>query len=180
MASTIIDNTGAVVGTPEGIFAAGDLHSQQVQDIISERPGFWGSWALPIFLVIILLLVSGTWFLWYPDTLTARAVLTSPDHAKVYFQQENFGRLATGQTVQLRFAAYPYEEFGAVMGRLEFISDTAVDSGFWGIVALPGGLTTTYRQKIPFRNGLQASAVIVIKQMRLAQRFYYNMIKKSR
>lgn len=155
-----------------------ELHSQQVQDIISERPGFWGTWALPLFLALLLLLLAGTWFLWYPETLTARAVLTSEDRAKVYFPQENFGRLATGQIVQLHLIAYPYEEFGVVMGRLEYISDAAADSGFWGIIALPHGLTTTAHQKIPFRNGLQATAVIIIKQMRLAQRFYYNMVKR--
>src|SRR5699024_2268267 len=52
-----------------------DFRSQEVQDIISERPGFWGKWALPVFLVILLSIVGGTWFIRYPDTIKARASL---------------------------------------------------------------------------------------------------------
>src|SRR5690625_2357002 len=52
-----------------------DFRSEEVQDIISERPGFWGRWALPIFLIILLLIVAGTWFIRYPDTIKATATL---------------------------------------------------------------------------------------------------------
>lgn len=99
-------------------------------------------------------------------------------YARVNFTQENFGKLDTGQTVQLRVNAYPYEEFGYVQGKLDYISNVATDSGFLGNVILPNGLTTVYNRKIQFRNGLQAQAVIITKQMRLMERFYYNTMKK--
>lgn len=99
-------------------------------------------------------------------------------YARVNFTQENFGKLDTGQIVQLRINAYPYEEFGYIQGKLDYISSVSTDSGFLGNVILPDGLTTVYGRKIQFRNGLQAQAVIITKQMRLMQRFYYNTMKK--
>ncbi|TAM97214.1 MAG: hypothetical protein EPN39_11835 [Chitinophagaceae bacterium] len=80
--------------------------------------------------------------------------------------------------VQLKVNSYPYEEFGYIQGKLEYISSVSTDSGFLGNVVLPNGLTTVYDRKIQFRNGLQAQAVIITKQRRLLQRFYYNMQKK--
>lgn len=99
-------------------------------------------------------------------------------YARVNFTQENFGKLDTGQEVQLRVNAYPYEQFGYISGKLKYISTVATDSGFLGDVVLANGLTTVYGRKIQFRNGLQAQAVIITKQMRLLQRFYYNVVKK--
>src|SRR5690625_2975688 len=54
-----------------------DFRSREVEDIISERAGFWGRWALPIFLFILLLMVAGTWFIRYPDTIKATATLNA-------------------------------------------------------------------------------------------------------
>lgn len=99
-------------------------------------------------------------------------------YARVNFTQENFGKLDTGETVQLRVNAYPYEQFGYIEGKLNYISSVATDSGFLGNVVLPNGLTTVYNHHIQFRNGLQAQAVIITKQLRLLQRFYFNMKKK--
>lgn len=99
-------------------------------------------------------------------------------YARVNFTQENFGKLDTGQEVQLRINAYPYVQFGYIQGKLNYISTVATDSGFLGNVILPNGLTTVYNHRIQFRNGLQVQAVIITKQMRLLQRFYYNILKK--
>lgn len=104
--------------------------------------------------------------------------LNSKYYSRVNFTQENFGKIKIGLEVQLRINAYPYEQYGYIPGKLNYISTVATDSGFLGNVILPKGLTTVFNYKIQFRNGLQAQAVIITKQMRLLQRFYYNMMKK--
>jgi len=99
-------------------------------------------------------------------------------YARINFSQSNFGKLDTGQIVQLRLTAYPYEEFGYIKGKLRYISNVASDSGFSGNVMLPNGLNTIYNKQIQFRSGLQAQAIIITKQMRLLERFYFNILKK--
>jgi multidrug efflux pump subunit AcrA (membrane-fusion protein) len=98
--------------------------------------------------------------------------------AEVLIPQYNFGKVKSGQNVLLKFQAYPYEQFGSVQGKIEFISNISSDSGFLAKVQLPNGLLTNYQKQLQYRNGLQAQANIITEDMRLLQRFYYNIIRQ--
>ena len=105
----------------------------------------------------------------------------NPENSKYYAQvtlpQTNFGKIDTGQSVQLRFDAYPYQEFGIVEGRVKYISKVPSDSGFLSNIELPKGLITNYQKQIQYRSGLRSQALIITKDARLAQRFYYTIVK---
>ena len=92
--------------------------------------------------------------------------------------QYNFGKVKQGQEVLLKFQAYPYEQFGAVVGKIDYINKLPTDSGYLAKVVLPQGLTTNYKKELKFRNGLYAEANIVTENMRLLERFYYNLVKQ--
>jgi multidrug efflux pump subunit AcrA (membrane-fusion protein) len=98
-------------------------------------------------------------------------------YAQIMLLQNNFGKLDTGQRVQLRFEAYPYQEFGFVEGKLHYISKVPSDSGFLATIELPNGLVTNYKRTIQFRSGLKSQAMIITRNTRLIQRLYYNIIK---
>jgi HlyD family secretion protein len=98
-------------------------------------------------------------------------------YAQVNLRQANFGKIDTGQKVQLRFDAYPYQEFGFVEGRLRYISKVPSDSGFLANIELPKGLVTNYKKEIQYRSGLQSQALIITRESSLIQRFYYNIRK---
>ncbi len=100
-------------------------------------------------------------------------------YVEVKMSQRNFGKVDTGMKVQLRFDAYPYEETGFVSGRLNYISDVAVDSFFIGTVRLDQGLVTSQHRKLPFKNGLKGQALIITKDMRLIQRLYHNIVRST-
>ena len=96
---------------------------------------------------------------------------------EVDLPQLNFGKVSVGQHVQLRFDAYPYNEFGFVKGKLSFISEIATDSGFVAQVSLPDGLRTTEHREIQFKNGLSAEALVITKDINLLQRLFYGIVK---
>jgi len=98
-------------------------------------------------------------------------------YAQVMLPQNNFGKIEAGQKVQLRFDAYPYQEFGFVEGKLNYISKVPSDSGFLATIILSKGLTTNYKKDIQYRSGLKSQAWIITKNVRLLQRFYYNIVK---
>lgn len=106
-----------------------------------------------------------------------------PDNTQYYAEailpEKNFGKIDTGLQVQLRFNAYPYEEFGFVKGRLNYISKIPSDSGFLATILLDKGLTTNYGKPLQYKNGLKAEALIITQNMRLLQRIYYNIIKMT-
>jgi hypothetical protein len=98
-------------------------------------------------------------------------------YAQVILLQNNFGKLDTGQAVQLRFDAYPYQEFGYIEGKLAYISKVPSDSGFLANIALPNGLLTNYNKSLQYRSGLKSQAEIITQDSRLLQRIYYGIVR---
>lgn len=99
-------------------------------------------------------------------------------YAEIYIPQANFGKVKTGQDILLKFPAYPFQEYGSVKGKIDFISNISTDSGYLAKVNLPAGLNTNYNKQVQFRDGLLAQGEIITKDMRLLQRFYQNIIKQ--
>ena len=99
-------------------------------------------------------------------------------YAEIYIPQTNFGKVKIGQKVLLKFPSYPSQEYGSVNGKIDFISNINTDSGYLAKVILPEGLSTSYKRQIQFRDGLLAQGDIITQDMRLLQRFYYNIIKQ--
>jgi HlyD family secretion protein len=98
--------------------------------------------------------------------------------AEMLIPQYNFGKVSAGQTVHLKFQAYPFEQFGSVTGKIDFISNAPADSGFLAKVVLPEGLKTNYNKTLRYQYGLYAQADIVTENMNLLQRFFYNIRKQ--
>ncbi len=94
--------------------------------------------------------------------------------------QYNFGKIKQGQQVLLKFQAYPFEQYGAVVGKIDYINNTPTDSGYLAKVMLPYGFITNYKKPLQYRNGLLAQADIITQDMRLLERFYYNIVKQVR
>lgn len=98
--------------------------------------------------------------------------------AETFIPQENFGKVKRGEKVLLKFSSYPSQEFGSVTGELDFISAIPTDSGYIAKIVLPHGLVSNYDKEIQYREGLTANAEIITKNMRLIERFYYNLRKQ--
>jgi len=98
--------------------------------------------------------------------------------AQLVIPQANLGKVAVGQKVLLKLSSYPFQEYGAVYGRIEFISPIATDSGYFAKVALQDGLKTNYGKQVVYREGLQCDAEIITKDLRLLERFYYDVLKQ--
>ncbi|XZF14126.1 HlyD family secretion protein [Chitinophagaceae bacterium MMS25-I14] len=105
----------------------------------------------------------------------------TPPNSSYYMQlaipQSNFGKVSPGQKVLLKFPSYQWQEYGNVEGIIDYISPIPSDSGYIARISLPNGLNTNHKKTIPYREGLIAQADIVTKDMRLLQRFYYNIVK---
>ncbi|MFN5428869.1 MAG: HlyD family secretion protein, partial [Bacteroidota bacterium] len=79
------------------------------------------------------------------------------------------------QTVQLRIDSYPYQEYGYLNGRITYISDIPTDSGFLAHIILQKGQTTNLNKQLHYREGLKGEALIITKELRLAERLFYKV-----
>jgi multidrug efflux pump subunit AcrA (membrane-fusion protein) len=98
--------------------------------------------------------------------------------AEIVIPQANFGKVAVGQRVLFKFQSYPFQEYGSVIGRIEFISHIPDEKGYLAKVNFINGLTTTYKKQVQYRDGLTANAEVITQDMRLLERFYYSVLKQ--
>lgn len=117
------------------------------------------------------------------EVRTGQSIFSVQPNSTIYFvemliPQYNLGKVKAGQSVLLKFFAYPEEQYGSVLGKIEKINANPSDSGFLAKVILPNGLVTNQNKVLEFRNGLTARADIITKDMRLLNRIYYNVSKQ--
>jgi HlyD family secretion protein len=89
---------------------------------------------------------------------------------EVNIPQQNFGKIKQGQKVLLKLPSYPFQEFGAITGKLGFISNIPTDSGYLAKVLLPNGLQTNYKKLVQYHEGLSAQAEIITEDLKLSDR----------
>jgi HlyD family secretion protein len=100
-------------------------------------------------------------------------------YAELQLPQINFGKIDTGMHVQLRFNAYPYQEFGFIDSKITYISKVPSDSGFLATAAIGSKLVTNYNRPVQYKNGLRAEGIVITRNMRLFNRIYYNIVKMA-
>lgn len=102
-----------------------------------------------------------------------------PSNSQFYLQatidQNNFGRVSEGQPVILKFPSYQWQEFGTVVGNIEYISPTTSDSTYLAKIGIPHGLKTSMGKQINYQDGLVANAEIITKDVSLLNRFLFTV-----
>ncbi len=97
---------------------------------------------------------------------------------KIKAPASNSGKIKKGQRVQIKLLNYPSDEFGELNGKVKSISLTPDEEGNYLIdVELPQDLKTTYGKVISFRQEMKGTAYIVTEDLRLIERFFYQLRK---
>ncbi|KAA0126137.1 HlyD family efflux transporter periplasmic adaptor subunit [Chryseobacterium sp. SN22] len=90
----------------------------------------------------------------------------------------NSGKIISGEKVLIKLDNYRYQEYGIVEGKVQNISlSPDKDGNYYVDVLLPKGLKTSYNKTLPFDKELKGSAEIVTEDLRLIERFFYQMRK---
>lgn len=95
-----------------------------------------------------------------------------------------FGKIRTGQRVQVRLNGYPYMEFGVLRGEIRSLSavpeQVQTSTGhaivYLAEVLFPEGMTTSYGRELPMIQQMDGTAEIITEDMRLIERFVQPLI----
>lgn len=87
--------------------------------------------------------------------------------ARLLLKEAGFPRLAVAQKVRYFFEAFPYQRYGALNGKLDWISPSAVTSSegarFVGLASLDkSGIPGPRGQNLPLRVGMKGEAHIIV------------------
>lgn len=82
-----------------------------------------------------------------------------------------FGKIETGQAVNIKLSGFPYMQYGVLRGRIYSLSQVPGEGGFSADIELTEGMTSTYSEKIKFIHEMNGTADIITKDTRLINRF---------
>ncbi|MEM9822502.1 MAG: HlyD family efflux transporter periplasmic adaptor subunit [Bacteroidota bacterium] len=98
--------------------------------------------------------------------------------AKLKMPALNSGKIKIGQQVNLKLDNYPETEFGVLSGQIQHVSLLTDQEGFYLLDAvLPEKLVTSYQKEIEFRQEMRGRAEIITEDLRLVERFFYQLIQ---
>ena len=99
------------------------------------------------------------------------ARIDAKPHARLLFSESGLPKLAVGQRVRFFFAAFPYQRYGAVDAKLDWISPSAVSSPdgshFVGLASLDENKKN--KSKVQPRVGMRGEARIVVGRRTLIE-----------
>jgi len=96
--------------------------------------------------------------------------------AKLKTPAQNLGKVKIGQVVNIKLDNYPDYEFGVLKGRIKNVSEITNKEGFYTIdVSLPKKLITSYKKDIIFKQEMRGTAEIITEDLRLIERFFYQL-----
>ena len=87
----------------------------------------------------------------------------------VQIPQKGAAKVKKGNEVRIKLHAYPYLEYGAVIGYVQHISSLGNDEGYQAVVQFPDGLITNYDIKLDFLPNMEGQSEIIIKKENLLQ-----------
>jgi multidrug resistance efflux pump len=100
-----------------------------------------------------------------------------PEHnelfAYTFVPSNRIGKVAVKQEVRIRFDGFPFKEYGVVRGKVNSISEVAVDGKYYVQVTIPDTLETNFHRKLAFSSNMQGEAHIVTEDMRFLERIFY-------
>ena len=90
-----------------------------------------------------------------------------------------FGKVETGQTVNVKLNGFPYMEYGVLKGTIRSISSvpasvqtaTGTTIAYTVEVVFPEGMKTTYEKELPMIQQMDGTGEIITEDMRLIEQF---------
>jgi hypothetical protein len=159
------------------------LHSKEVQDLMGRMPSWLIRNGIVMVILILTVLVAGSWVFKYPDIITAPVVVTSvPGNPTTFvgcvqLKINPSGKVQVGQRVNLKFANYPYMEDGVVKGVVGKISSVPNGDSYALEVNLPDQMVSTFGKKLKFQQELKGTAEIITEERRLLDRILHPAAK---
>ena len=120
-----------------------------------------------------------------PSAYNTKAGMAVPGIAgeyvgELFIEPSGSGKVSVGQAVNITLSSFGKKEFGMLRGRVATVADisTTISGGdqpqnvYKLYVSLPKGLTTTVNKKLIFRYGMEGTAEVITKDIRVLERIF--------
>lgn len=155
-----------------------DLRPPEIQEILSEPPG-WLLNSGPLMLFFFSLLIfASAWLIEYPDTVKGTVICSSTNHgqyiATILISAQDISEVKVGQKVFIELKPYPSNDFGELKASLSRIQYDAQSESYKAIAELSSGLTTTIGKPISFLEDMSGIATIYGEKRSILHRLFHH------
>lgn len=149
------------------------LHTEQVQEILTNPPKWIIRYGISIFFIVIVLIFAGTYFIKYPDMVYGKIVVVDKTKAKIIVPVANSGKIKDGQVLNVKFENYPYMEYGILT--LQIVNpvlkyERENSNYYYFYVELPEKIVTNNRKELQYMPQMQGKAEIITNDLRLYEK----------
>jgi len=157
--------------------------SPAFQEIMGKIPPWVIRWGMSVVFVVLILLIFISWVIKYPEKAVVNLKIIrqsgvmrgeSEYYAKGYVREEDYVRVKEGMKVNIKLKGYPYNDYGMLEGEIEkkrYIRN----KGFEIKVKLKERLTTSFKKKIRYYEGMSGEGEIIVKN----ERVFEKMLKRK-
>ena len=144
-----------------------ELRSEKVRHIIGEIPSRIVRYGITIITIVILGLLIGTYFIPYPETISAKVQMTNAHQGTITVPYKYVNTIARGMTANIEVEGYDAETYGVANGVITATShiplQTEVGSVFTAQVSM---LDCRYK----IISGMTGTAFILVSNESILQR----------
>ena len=101
-----------------------ELRSEKVRHIIGEIPSRIVRYGITIITIVILGLLTGAYFIPYPETISARIEMADEHQGTIDIPYKYMNTIARGMTVNIEVEGYDTETYGVAHGIITATSHT--------------------------------------------------------
>lgn len=162
----------------EKIYKDIELRSDEVQEVLGQIPPAIQRYGITVMLITVLVLLTGSAFFSYPDTIEVPFVLDSQSQKQpvkpqgfIILTSANIGKIRPGQRVLIRFETFPSQQYDFIEGRVESVSYIPESNGCYrALITLPQGLVSNNGTALPFIKLLRGTASVILQERSLLQK----------
>lgn len=165
------------------------MHCDEVQEVMGEIPSWIVRWGITVIFAIVVALIVGSHFFYYPDVVKTdiRITTTEANNAalksigEIKIPATGSGKIMPGQQVNVFIANYPYSEYGYVTGVIDNINELPDANGNYLVTVLfPNGMRTNYGKSLRAWQVMTGTAEIVLENKSLIEKLLqpFSLIKR--
>jgi hypothetical protein len=160
--------------------AGNNRHSEEIQAIITKIPSWIVRWGIVIFSSILLMALSVSAIIRYPDTIKLPLKLQTNGSqvnviALVEVTQDNLTKVKVGQRVLIHLKMYSSDGYAPINGIVNQIANEPNEKGLFTIIIKLK--TIKANSPIKFENWMAGTAEIITNDVTVLQRITKNLTK---
>ena len=149
-----------------------ELRSEKVRHIIGEIPSRIVRYGITIITIVILGLLTGAYFIPYPETISAKVQMTNTHQGTLIIPYRYVNTIENGMTTNIEFDGYDAETYGVAGGTIVATSHTPHHLAEGSVFTAQVKIASC---KYPLIKGMTGSASIIVSQESVLQRIIHRI-----